>query len=171
MGMTKSLPTARHVAVVTGAGFSAPSGTPVYRGGGSSWIDARTERMSHASRYGSHLPALWKEWHNLALAARAAEPNSAHRALARWEQQFGELPRHFKKAVSAVSGADLVIFAGTSGSVWPVAGLLEHARHGGAYTVLLNQALWRESMGSFDRVVLESVENLDALVPLPALKA
>ena len=236
--MLNLVESANRVVVVTGAGFSAPSGLPVYRNGGANWLDQEGERISHASRYGNHLPKLWSRWHILARLALDSEPNAAHLALARWDRQlasrdipgsmtivtqnvdglhqragsqnvlevhgsilkarqlnkpqlfdyeptpgkpiapmppngtrrtrpdivlFGERPRHMKQATQAVRDADLVIFAGTSGQVWPVAGLLVVANETGTTTMLLNDTKWEH--GHFDITMLDDVLAVDQLDP------
>lgn len=236
--MPNLIESVNRVVVVTGAGFSAPSGLPVYRNGGSNWLDQEGEEMSHASRYGNYLPELWERWHRLAHQALVSEPNPAHLALARWERLlrarpepgwlkvvtqnvdglhgragscdvlevhgsilrakhlgktetfeyaptpddprapeapngsrrtrpdlvlFGERPRRMREAIRAVSDADLVVFAGTSGRVWPVAGLLEVANETGTPALLLNQEEWDH--GEFQVIVLNDVLALDEIVP------
>lgn len=236
--MTTFIDAHDHIVVVTGAGFSAPSGLPVYRDGETGWMDGEAERMSHASRYGNHLDQLWPIWHELAATAAGASPNAAHLALTRWQQLlgtrqgsltvitqnidglhtragtenvlevhgsihrarklnkvetfdytpdtvdtrapaaadgsrrtrpdivlFGERPRHMSRAVTAIRHADLVIFAGTSGRVWPVAGLLDIAQETHARTMLLNLAPWDADADQFDLVINDDVLALDELVP------
>jgi NAD-dependent deacetylase len=53
---------------------------------------------------------------------------------------FGEVPRGLDLIEAAVAGCDLFVAIGTSGSVYPAAGLVEAARDAGARTVELNLA-------------------------------
>lgn len=225
-----------HVVVISGAGFSAPSGLPVYRGNGTElsragWFTEDVAARMHATTYESHLEDNWAHWQVLAERARRAEPHPGHHALARWEHQlttrsrpgsltiltqnvdglhqlagsqrvhevhgsiltsrdlesaasfptpcspierplrirpdivlFGERPRHMQQAVEAIERADLVIFAGTSGRVWPVAGLLQIATdQPRTTTMLLNLEPWER--GTFDLIVLDDVQALSQLVP------
>ncbi|MDO4254364.1 MAG: Sir2 family NAD-dependent protein deacetylase [Kocuria sp.] len=76
---------------------------------------------------------------------------------------FGERPRRMREATQAVFDADLVVFAGTSGRVWPVAGLLEVANESQTPALLLNQEEWDH--GEFQIAVLDDVLALDELVP------
>lgn len=55
---------------------------------------------------------------------------------------FGERPRRVKEALSWVREADVVIYAGTSGNVVPVADWYKEAR----YSILVNKEPW----GDFD---------------------
>ena len=53
---------------------------------------------------------------------------------------FGEpLPEDaWNSSIEAVEAADLLIVIGTSGVVFPAAGLIDHARHGGAAVIVVN---------------------------------
>jgi NAD-dependent deacetylase len=81
---------ARRVFVLTGAGVSAESGVPTFRGGGQSavWKGMPFEVVSSAAMVGSNLPLVW-EWfdyrHGLLQACR---PNPAHETLAGWQTRF-----------------------------------------------------------------------------------
>lgn len=77
---------ARHFVVLTGAGFSTPSGIPDFRSDRGLW--ARYDPMEVASLQAfRHHPERFYRWMRpLARDILAAEPNAAHRALARLEQ-------------------------------------------------------------------------------------
>jgi NAD-dependent deacetylase len=81
---------ARAVAVLTGAGVSAESGVPTFRGGGGAavWKGLPAERLASPEMLESDPVMLW-EWYNYRreLISRAA-PNPAHRVLAEWERIF-----------------------------------------------------------------------------------
>lgn len=51
---------------------------------------------------------------------------------------FGEIPHGLDEIEAAVAACDLFVAIGTSGSVWPAAGLVEAARAAGARTCELN---------------------------------
>lgn len=53
---------------------------------------------------------------------------------------FGEIPYQMERIWAAVEMADLFVAIGTSGQVYPAAGLAQHARRSGARTVELNLA-------------------------------
>jgi len=72
---------ARSVAVLTGAGISAESGIPTFRGDGGLWNDLATPEAF------AHDPGLvweWYDWRRGLIAA--AEPNAGHSALAQMER-------------------------------------------------------------------------------------
>jgi NAD-dependent deacetylase len=184
----------KRVVVFTGAGVSADSGIPTFRGSGGLWRDFRAEDLATPEAFARD-PALVWEWYEWRRGlVRAAEPNAAHRAVARLDDAlvvtqnvdalharagsrdvielhgslfrtrctrdgtaraspepftdipprcecgallrpdvvwFGEmLPRGaFERAASAVEAADALLVIGTSGVVYPAAGLV--SLHGG----------------------------------------
>ena len=64
---------------------------------------------------------------------------------------FGEMPYQMEAIYEAVSVADLFVSIGTSGEVYPAAGLVEEARIAGAETVEINLEPTRRP-GLFDQV-------------------
>ena len=84
---------ASKVVVLTGAGVSAESGVPTFRGGGNSavWKGMPFEVISSAEMLARDLPAVW-EWFNYRRGRLAAlKPNPAHEAIAGWQDRFPEL--------------------------------------------------------------------------------
>jgi NAD-dependent deacetylase len=179
----------RRIAVLTGAGISAESGIPTFRGAGGLWNEYRIEELATPEGFARDPLKVWEwyEWRRTLI--REAQPNPAHRALARIEDApiitqnidglhalagstdvvelhgnifrvrcvregvvhdhrepfetlppscgcggllrpdvvwFGEvLPEDaIARAVSAIRAADLMIVIGTSGVVYPAAGLI-----------------------------------------------
>lgn len=81
---------ARNVLVLTGAGVSAESGVPTFRGGGNTavWKDMPFEVISSAGMLQRDLPAVW-EWFNYRRGLLAAlKPNPAHHAIAEYQAHF-----------------------------------------------------------------------------------
>ncbi|PWT98265.1 MAG: NAD-dependent deacylase [Terriglobia bacterium] len=76
---------ARSVAVLTGAGISAESGIPTFRGAGGLWNNFRAEDLATPEAFARDPRLVW-EWYNWRreLIAKAA-PNPAHHALVRLE--------------------------------------------------------------------------------------
>ena len=84
---------ANNVLVLTGAGVSAESGVPTFRGGGQTtvWKGMPFDVISSAGMLARDLPAVW-EWFNYRRGLLAAlKPNPAHEAIARWQIQFKDL--------------------------------------------------------------------------------
>jgi NAD-dependent protein deacetylase/lipoamidase len=81
---------ARRVFVLTGAGVSAESGVPTFRGGGqtAAWKGMPFDKISSAGMLERNLPEVW-EWFNYRRdVIEKIEPNAAHHAIARWQQSF-----------------------------------------------------------------------------------
>src|SRR5436190_17092281 len=84
---------AQHVLVLTGAGVSAESGVPTFRGGGNTavWKGMPFDVISSAGMLQRDLPAVW-EWFNYRRNLLAAlKPNAAHTTIARWQDRFADL--------------------------------------------------------------------------------
>jgi len=190
------------IVALTGAGISAESGVPTFRGADGLWENHRSEDLATASAFerDPHLVWRWYEWRRELI--RAAEPNAAHLALARLEKMalgqgridvitqnvdglhplagttrllelhgnifrtrctkegttresretfagipprcecgallrpdvvwFGEAldPAVWERSVSLVAKADLILIIGTSGVVYPAAGLMHLQKRG-----------------------------------------
>lgn len=81
---------ARRVVVLTGAGVSAESGVPTFRGGGGAavWKGMPFSVISSAEMLERDLPAVW-EWFDYRRGLlQTLPPNPAHIALARWQDHF-----------------------------------------------------------------------------------
>ena len=83
---------ARRVAVLTGAGISAESGVPTFRGGGGArvwtWRGRPVTELSSAELMQTDPKLVW-EWFDYRRGLLThVSPNAGHHALARWEQRF-----------------------------------------------------------------------------------
>lgn len=81
---------ARKVLVLTGAGVSAESGVPTFRGGGNTavWKGLPFDVISSAQMVARDLPAVWEWFDYRREVLRDLKPNAAHEALARWQDRF-----------------------------------------------------------------------------------
>lgn len=85
---------AAHVLVITGAGISADSGLPTYRGIGGLYDDQDTEdgipiqEALSATVFRTQPEITWKYLSQIEQGARGAVHNAAHEVLAKWEQRF-----------------------------------------------------------------------------------
>lgn len=78
------------ICVLTGAGISAESGIPTFRGGGNStvWKGMPFEQISSAQMVRQDLEAVW-EWFDYRRGLYSkCQPNAAHFALAEWQNRF-----------------------------------------------------------------------------------
>lgn len=196
------------IAVLTGAGISAESGIRTFRATDGLWEEHRIEDVATPEGFRRD-PVLVHRFYNLRRGdAARAQPNAAHRALARLGRRhdltlitqnvddlherggspdvihmhgsllgalcaacghrwpatlvmrslnpcpacgkpatrpdivwFGEIPYHMDRIWHAVENAELFAAIGTSGQVYPAAGLAQHAHRAGARTVELNLAV------------------------------
>ena len=132
---------AKRVVVLTGAGVSAESGVPTFRGGGgtATWRGMEATDLSSAAMVRSNLPLVW-EWFEYRRGLIAGcEPNPAHRAIAGWQDRF----ESFTLVTQNVDGL--------------------HARAGSRDVLELHGNLWRGRCTACGEVV-ELTET-----PLPAI--
>lgn len=180
----------QRVVVFTGAGISAESGIPTFRGAGGLWRNFRAEDLATPEAFRRDPKTVWEwyEWRRGLI--RNAQPNAAHRAIAKLSDAlvvtqnvdglheragsgalielhgsifrvrcvrektttaaldpfpdmpplcacgallrpdvvwFGEMlpPGALERAGAAIEDADLLLVIGTSGVVYPAAGLVE----------------------------------------------
>ena len=108
------------ITVLTGAGVSAASGVPTFRGADGLWKNFRPETLATAEAFGRDPKLVW-EWYAWRRSRIAAcDPNAAHRVLADWSRRFP----NFRLITQNVDG--LHESAGTEntirlhGSIWEV---------------------------------------------------
>jgi NAD-dependent deacetylase len=102
---------ARRVTVLTGAGVSAASGVPTFRGAGGLWRSFRSEDLATAQAF-ERDPSLvweWYAWRRASIAS--ARPNAAHDVLAGWSRRWSGY------ALITQNVDDLHVRAGTLGLV------------------------------------------------------
>ena len=202
---------AGRVVVFTGAGVSAESGVPTFRGAGGLWKQFRPEELATPQAFARDPRTVW-EWYQWRRGLVAqGRPNAAHLALAEWETRrdgitlitqnvddlheragsrnivklhgslfatrcssclqpadvttvncdsleslprcarcksllrpgvvwFGEsLPEHqIGAAQQAAESADVCLVVGTSGAVYPAAGIVHTAREAGAAIIVID---------------------------------
>jgi NAD-dependent deacetylase len=91
---------ARSIAVLTGAGVSADSGVPTFRGSDGLWRNFRAEDLASPSAFARDPRLVW-DWYNWRRELIAAKrPNAAHVALAELERRV----EHFWLITQNVDG-------------------------------------------------------------------
>jgi NAD-dependent deacetylase len=116
--LAERLRTARRISVLTGAGISAASGVPTFRGEDGLWRNYRPEELATATAFARNPELLWEwyDWRRQTIARCA--PNAAHHVLARWSRDGG------RTTVVTQNVDDLHLRAGTErlvrlhGSIW-----------------------------------------------------
>src|SRR5438874_8242524 len=83
-----------HVLVLTGAGVSAESGIPTFRGKEGYWtVGSRDYHPQELATHEAFTQMPWEVWGWYLFrrgVCRAAEPNAAHRAIVTWDAALGE---------------------------------------------------------------------------------
>jgi len=122
---------ANRVLVLTGAGVSAESGVPTFRGGGNTavWKGMPFDVISSAQMVQRDLPAVWEWFDYRRQLLSTLRPNAAHLELAKWQSRFTD----FKLVTQNIDG--LHQLAGSRdvielhGSIWGGRCTTCHSRH------------------------------------------
>jgi len=116
----KRLEPSQHIAVLTGAGISAESGIPTFRGADGLWKDYRPEELATPQAYATNPELVW-EWYAMRTnTVLQAEPNDAHRALAKLSKS--------KKLTLVTQNVDGLHIRGGSEGVLELHGNITHSR-------------------------------------------
>lgn len=112
------------VTVLTGAGVSADSGVPTFRGPDGLWNNFRAEDLATPEAFARDPQLVW-EWYNWRRGLIAStRPNAAHHALARLERRLDQRGGRFRLITQNVDG--LHLSAGSRrvteihGNIWKV---------------------------------------------------
>ncbi len=84
------LDAARRVVVLTGAGVSAESGVPTFRGQGGLWRSHRPEELATPEAFARDPELVWSWYDWRRHTVGQARPNPGHEALARLEARLGD---------------------------------------------------------------------------------
>jgi NAD-dependent deacetylase len=134
---------ASRVTVVTGAGVSAASGVPTFRGEDGLWSNFRVEELATPEAFARDPRLVW-EWYGWRRRLIAAcEPNRAHEVLAEWSRRYPK----FTLITQNVDGL--------------------HERAGTENVVRFHGSLWEISC--WQRCSASPVRWRDETVPFPSL--
>ena len=78
------------VLVITGAGVSAESGIPTFRGKDGYWRNLNPTKLATAEAFGHDPNLVWDWYRERRQRIRTAQPNPAHQAIAKLAKQAGE---------------------------------------------------------------------------------
>lgn len=86
--LIRLLANARSVSVLTGAGISAESEIPTFRGKGGLWKQFKAEELATMSAFRKNPELVWEwyDWRRELIADKT--PNPGHRIIAKWEGMF-----------------------------------------------------------------------------------
>ncbi len=103
-GARDALRRASRIAVLTGAGISAESGIPTFRGPGGIWRTYKAENLATPEAFARNPELVW-EWYDWRRSVIAGvEPNAGHKALAELERKMESKAREFTLITQNVDG-------------------------------------------------------------------
>jgi NAD-dependent deacetylase len=137
------LQNARAVTVMTGAGVSAASGIPTFRGADGLWSNFRVEDLATPEAFARDPALVWKwyAWRRELVAA--ARPNRAHEVIAAWSRRYPT----FTLVTQNVDGL--------------------HERAGTRNVVRFHGSLW--DLGCWERCAKSPARWRDETVPFPEM--
>jgi NAD-dependent deacetylase len=119
--LIEALCNARSLFVLTGAGISAESGLPTYRGAGGVWNRHRVEDLASPEGFERDPYTVWRWYNERIVVHRQAQPNAGHLALA-------ELERLIPQVIVATQNVDSLHVRAGSTNVLELHGHLREAR-------------------------------------------
>ncbi len=90
-GLVRAIPHVRSVCVLTGAGISAESGVPTFRGDDGLWKKFRPEELANVDAFLSNPSVVWEWYAYRRRLISEVHPNDGHRALVRLESLVDDL--------------------------------------------------------------------------------
>ena len=75
---------------MTGAGISAESGVPTFRGADGLWNNFKAEELATPEAFARDPALVWRFYHARRAALRAVRPNPGHHALVALEERWGD---------------------------------------------------------------------------------
>ncbi len=88
MEAARLLRSAARVAALTGAGVSAESGVPTFRGAGGLWEGRHVEEVASPGAFSADPLTVWRFYEERRRNLAPVQPNPAHRVLAVWQDRF-----------------------------------------------------------------------------------
>jgi NAD-dependent deacetylase len=138
-----SLPDDARLLVLTGAGVSAESGIPTFRGMGGMWLEHRFEDLASPAGFARDPRLVWRFYGERRRHARTCTPNAGHLALAAIERKLGD---RFLLATQNVDGL--------------------HARAGSQRMIELHGGLFRSRCSRCRRPpFVDEADHLDGALP------
>lgn len=79
---------AKHIVIISGAGISAESGVPTFRGAGGYWRTWQAQDLATPQAFARNPSQVWEFYHYRREVVLTKEPNPAHRAIAECEARL-----------------------------------------------------------------------------------
>lgn len=86
----KILSNAKNVFILTGAGISAESGIPTFRGSGGLWRKYQAQSLANPAAFKKSPSLVWEFYHYRRELVQTKNPNAAHYAVASLQKKFKE---------------------------------------------------------------------------------
>ncbi|GJQ68271.1 hypothetical protein Trydic_g10783 [Trypoxylus dichotomus] len=103
-GFKKLADSAQNIVALTGAGVSAESGIPVFRGAGGWWRSHRATELATPEAFAANPALVWEFYHYRREVAFKSSPNNAHIALAQYEEKCKNEGRQLTVITQNVDG-------------------------------------------------------------------
>ncbi|XP_012682076.1 NAD-dependent protein deacylase sirtuin-5, mitochondrial-like [Clupea harengus] len=84
---------AKHIAIITGAGVSAESGIPTFRGAGGLWRRWKAQDLATPEAFSRNPSRVWEFYHHRREVTLSKSPNAAHYAIAECEARLSKQGR------------------------------------------------------------------------------
>ncbi|KAJ6664479.1 hypothetical protein lerEdw1_007136 [Lerista edwardsae] len=84
---------AKHIAIITGAGVSAESGVPTFRGAGGYWRKWQAQELATPEAFARNSSRVWEFYHYRRELMMSKHPNPAHIAIAECEARLSKQGR------------------------------------------------------------------------------
>lgn len=115
----KAISEARDIVFLTGAGISAASGVPIFRGSGVVWEGKQATELANSRAFAADPMLVWSWYLHRRQVVANAQPNAAHHAIAKWQPNEGSMKWLLTQNVDDLherSGSDDV--AHVHGDLW-----------------------------------------------------
>ncbi|KAB0404980.1 hypothetical protein E2I00_002620 [Balaenoptera physalus] len=84
---------AKHIVIISGAGVSAESGVPTFRGAGGYWRKWKAQDLATPQAFARNPSQVWEFYHYRREVVQSKEPNAGHLAIAECEARLGRQGR------------------------------------------------------------------------------
>ncbi|XP_053603576.1 NAD-dependent protein deacylase-like [Plodia interpunctella] len=84
-----ALRAAKNIVILSGAGISAESGIPTFRGAGGLWRKYQASALATPEAFKTSPSLVWEFYHYRREVAAKAQPNAGHIAIANYETKYG----------------------------------------------------------------------------------
>lgn len=95
---------AKNVVVLTGAGTSAESGIPTFRGSGGLWRTFRAQDLATLEAFRRNPSLVWEFYSYRREVVLTKQPNKAHYAIVELQKKFGEQGRNVAVITQNIDG-------------------------------------------------------------------